>query len=334
MFITKKGNRNYTIETSTKALSTPYFFPSISSVRTNYKIIEYLNMFQKSIYSGFLISAYDIFNDADSDNLIESISRMTDGKIFTMLDNGNYESYWKNDKGWGINNFESVLSKINVDFSFSFDVFYEEEKSLDENVKNTIRNTAITASFQRLGTTIPIIHSPLEKLPSAISEVVKGINPEIVGIAERELGPSLIQRAENLLKIRKRLDDTRSGIPIHLLGSGNPASILVYSLCGADIFDALEWCTTVVDPSSGILNHFIQRDLIKCKCEACNSTIESYTEKTILHNLIFYDAFMGEIRQALLQSDATTIVDKYLPKHFIPVLKGMCERNDFGLFSK
>ena len=62
-------------------------------------------------------------------------------------------------------------------------------------------------------------------------------------------------RAKTIIKIRKTLAPKKQYYPLHLLGTGNPLSILIYSICGADSFDGLEWCQTTVDYNTGLLYH-------------------------------------------------------------------------------
>lgn len=318
MQITRDNKRSFTIETSRKVLKTPFFFPSISTVKTNHKIWDYFNLLKKVSYPGFLISSYDIYKDEKKELLIKEISEISEMSIFTLMDSGNYESYWNNDAEWTIKQFESILKEITVDLCLSFDVFWEDGKNIQEHIKETIKYTAITASMQKLGTTIPIIHSDPENFPQIVNGVVEGISPQIIGITERELGASLIERGMNLKKIRDELDKIRTEVPIHLLGTGNPISLLVYTLCGGDLFDALEWCKNVVNPENGHLYHFAQKDLIKCNCKACRLDNIPYHLQTMSHNLIFYETFTEEIRQAIKKDEILGLLNKYLPKHIIP----------------
>jgi hypothetical protein len=63
----------------------------------------------------------------------------------------------------------------------------------------------------------------------------------IIGLTEKELGPSLLRRCENIVRLRKALLGHQIDIPIHIFGSLDPLSVLAYFLCGADVFDGLSW---------------------------------------------------------------------------------------------
>lgn len=326
MQISKNHLRGFTIETSSKVIKTPFFFPAISSIRTNHGVYEYFNLLRKVAYPGFLISAYDIFHDEKRETLIKELSEITEGAIFTLLDSGNYESYWKEDKKWDIDKLESILSEVTVDLCFSFDVFREDGKDADNHSKEIIKYTAMTAGMQKSGTTIPIVHSIPKDFPETIKKVVTGIYPEIVGIPERELGGGLFERAETIKKIRDELSKNEIDIPIHVLGTRNPISLLVYTLCGADLYDGLEWCKCTANPESGHLYHFVQKDLLDCDCKACKMDDVPYGLQTMAHNLIFYENFTEEIRSSIEGNQISKIMSKYLPEktvHTIEKIAGL-----------
>lgn len=59
---------------------------------------------------------------------------------------------------------------------------------------------------------------------------------DIIGVTEKELGNTVQERCDALLKLRQVLDN-----PIHLFGCLEPQLVLLYYLCGADVFDGLSW---------------------------------------------------------------------------------------------
>ena len=320
MQITKKKNRSFAIELSHKTINTPFFFPAISTIKTNFTVSEYLDLVLRVGYPGFLISSYDIYREKEQQKLIEKINQATKGNVITLMDSGNYEAYWNDDADWDLKKFESVLKKINTDLCFSFDVAWKKDKNPSDHVKEIISSTARTVGLQASGDTIPIIHSTPENFPKTVKGVVSGIYPQVIGVPERELGASLFERATTLKRIRDELNGLNQDIPIHILGTGNPTSILVYSLCGADLYDGLEWCNTVANPENGHLHHFVQKDLFKCDCNACKADMP-YHLQTMAHNLLFYENFLKEIRESLLSADISRLLDRYLPKHVHKRLK-------------
>jgi hypothetical protein len=64
---------------------------------------------------------------------------------------------------------------------------------------------------------------------------------DVLGVTEKELGGSILERMEAIASIRLALDDADVSIPIHVFGSLDPLSTILYFLSGAEIFDGLTW---------------------------------------------------------------------------------------------
>lgn len=79
----------------------------------------------------------------------------------------------------------------------------------------------------------------VDELVTAVSEL-KGLH--ILGVTEKELGGSAIDRMKNIASIRRALDAAGlTELPIHVFGSLDPVSVGLYFLSGAEIFDGLTW---------------------------------------------------------------------------------------------
>lgn len=64
----------------------------------------------------------------------------------------------------------------------------------------------------------------------------------VVGVTEREVGSSMLERMVNLALLREAMD--RAGLqrtPIHVFGALDPISTVLYFFAGAEIFDGLTW---------------------------------------------------------------------------------------------
>lgn len=306
--------RIFSLDAYQKTIKTPFFFPAVSTVKTNLTPLEYIELIKKVEFPGYLVSAYDLYNleEKKREELIKKVSESTEKGTFTFLDSGNYESFWHNDKKWNIKKLESILSEISVDFCFSYDLFWNGK--LSEYVKESITLIAKTAGMQKSGMTVPIIHSTPDLLPKVIEKILDGINTEIIAVPERELGNSISERAKTVKSIRDELNKTDVPIPLHLLGTGNPISILVYSVCGADMYDGLEWCKNVVNPETGQLFHFIQKDLVECDCKACKAKDVPYPFQTMAHNLNFYEKFLTRVRESFKDNNFDEILEEFLGK--------------------
>lgn len=80
---------------------------------------------------------------------------------------------------------------------------------------------------------------------------------DIIGVTERELGRSALARCRALLSLRAALSTAGLDTPIHVFGSITPAAVTAYFLCGADIFDGLNWLRVGFDDAwAGALSEF------------------------------------------------------------------------------
>jgi len=80
-----------------------------------------------------------------------------------------------------------------------------------------------------------------DALPSAIGHAEEMRAFDIVGVTEKELGSSPLERMKRIAKLRRALDESQVRAPIHVFGALDPASVCLYYLAGAEIFDGLTW---------------------------------------------------------------------------------------------
>lgn len=65
---------------------------------------------------------------------------------------------------------------------------------------------------------------------------------QLIGITEKEIGNSILERMINVAKLRLRLNEVGlQDIPIHVFGSLDTISTPLLFLAGADVFDGLTW---------------------------------------------------------------------------------------------
>ncbi len=99
--------------------------------------------------------------------------------------------------------------------------------------------------------------------------------------------------------------------PLHLLGTGNPLSIIAYALAGADSFDGLEWCQTVADHDTGRLLHFQQWDLLRHQTEWGRNNALPYIQSVLMHNLCFYGRLMADLHEAIRDGGGSTFLRRF-----------------------
>jgi hypothetical protein len=63
----------------------------------------------------------------------------------------------------------------------------------------------------------------------------------VIGVTEKEIGNSVLERMQNIATIRLALNKAGIASPIHVFGSLDSITTLFYFVAGADIFDGLTW---------------------------------------------------------------------------------------------
>ena len=64
---------------------------------------------------------------------------------------------------------------------------------------------------------------------------------DIIGVTERELGETILDRLVNVAKLRELLNAKGISRPIHIFGGLDPLATPLYFAAGAEIFDGLGW---------------------------------------------------------------------------------------------
>lgn len=287
-----------------KKLKSPCFFASISTVKTNYSIEEYFSFLNMIGYPNILISAYDMYylqlHDSDNKIIIEDpLNR----KNYIMMDSGGYEAYWLRNNKWDISKFNEILSTNNPDYFLSYDY----RLSDDQN--------GLYQKHWKEKNIIPIIHNERGDFWDSILSKQLNDSNKLIAIPERELGSNIIDRVLSLRHIFKQIEEDELSYRLHLLGTGNPLSLLLYCACGVKSFDGLEWCKTVVNPISKQLLHFTQRAFFHCECQACKSNNnQSYETQTLAHNILFYLDWMNEIQHFLYRGKIIELLEEHFEK--------------------
>lgn len=303
-----------------RVLETPIYFPSISSLKTG--SIEAIDYFQilKALYPYFLVSAYDIYHSKSPKTFVKQLQKnYRDNGPIILLDSGNYESFWLTDKNWNISKFEEILASDVSDLAFCFDNQFP--GSIAKNVDGIRKSLNRSQKTTNTSSVIPIVHADKNSLATTVTRLYEKHNFLMVSVAERNLGDGILERIRTITNLRKKLNKLNQYVYIHVLGTGNPLSLLLLSLAGADSFDGLEWCQTVVDPKTALLYHFQQREFVLDECEFCSSQTLDYRLATLGHNLNFYNSWMKRIRESISSNSELQMLENYFDSKTINKLK-------------
>ena len=321
----RKLKRVSTLQLHNKILKLPLFVFSLSSFETQVRPIDGVKLFQLLEPDACLISAYDVWKSLkDNNELLDSVKDLRQSRCTLFLDSGNYEAYRKKDQyseenknGWRSEYFRQIAGELSPDIAFAFD---------KTDPKGTIDEVAeqIALNFHEDVNVIhpinfplcPIVHLPVKKegtlaecASQLIVKVASTLDPVMVAIPERELGDGLKERFMTVLNIRKALNNLGKYYPLHLLGTGNPISMVALAAAGADSFDGLEWCRTVADYDNGILFHFQHFDCFieiyrsRLRSQEIRRIIEdpkaSYIVRVLSYNIDFYNEWIKTIQDMI-----------------------------------
>ncbi len=261
--------------------------------------VDYVELLGAIGYPLFLASAYDIaqcIGDQRS-RMNATLKRSQERGSVILMDSGNYEGFWKGDAGWQPDKFHEIVSTSHYHLCFCYD--NQEPPRNSESIAKDVVASILRDQEHAIGTVAPIVHGATELLPDAIRIVTEQLCPMLLAVPERALGEGIVERIRTVKKIRKSLNTLGAYFPLHLLGTGNPLSIIAYAMAGADSFDGLEWCQIVVDHKTGRLFHFQQWDLFHHQTEWGQSQTLPYIQSVLMHNLNFYKRFMADLHEAV-----------------------------------
>jgi len=225
---------------------TPLLLPSFSS-KGFPQARQIMNLMAEFITSPILISSYDVH--------YRLIPRKITFPQLLFLDSGGYEARIEHDlsetygklhrpKPWNQQLHERVLTNWASKWptiAVSFDS---------------------PAKFLRLSNQIAGAVELQRKYPDLLWELlVKPENPKspfipfeklikrvehlrrfaVVGITEKELDDSLFGAMTKIARLRTQMNAAGVNIPIHIFGSLDPLTTVLYFLAGAEIFDGLTW---------------------------------------------------------------------------------------------
>lgn len=269
--------------------STPMLLPSFSS-RINLDNQTARISFLNELISGpFLISAYDIYH-------MENYPKIT-GPDLLFIDSGGYEcnidskisdfglykpdplewneenhlesiSNWKSDMPTVIISYDHPSKKLDLESQI------ENANRLFYQMKDSLKEFLIKPQFTSQYIDINNIVEKTDELE----------NFDIIGFTEKELGASVLERMENIVLLRKKMDENGLNIPIHIFGSLDPIITPLYYMTGADIFDGLSWLRFSYDKTTG---YPVYMDSIGPKKSGLNADIDSIWSSTVYDNYLY-----------------------------------------------
>ncbi len=257
-------------------LKTPLLIPSFSSkgfsivrkkvggsIRDVSELYDVILGCKELLTESMLVSAYDLYY-----SFIPSPQELHCTQ-FTFLDSGGYETSQLYDfsginkapqeiKKWELGFLEDVLKKwpeeypaiiVNYDHGktrYSLNDQIDNAHLLFNKVKDQMSDFLIKPETKEQN------YIQMENVLDKISDFQKF---DIIGVTEKEIGDSILNRMINISKIQKALESNGLRKPIHVFGSLDPITSILYFLAGAEIFDGLTWLKFSYHKGAAIYTH-------------------------------------------------------------------------------
>lgn len=239
-------------------LNTPLLVPSFSNKAFGFtrggqpEILRVLDASREFITRTCLISAYDVFYEylPQPEDLAITVDLM-------FVDSGGYEVSQDRDlsavdkpvhrpKEWDAGKLAKILGCWPEGLPAVF-VGYDhpnERRPVEEQVR---------AAKEFLSRYPKHLHSfllkpqtqeeqSLESALEALKPLIRDLDGfHLLGLTEKELGNSILERMVRIAKVRQGLDAAGLSLPIHVFGALDPLSVCLYFVAGAEVFDGLTW---------------------------------------------------------------------------------------------
>jgi len=226
--------------------TTPMLVPSLSSRATD-NIVNATEVIGSIISGPILLSAYDQYYA----NILPKISSSC---TLIFIDSGGYECsigykaskynlYNLDLREWNekchlsaIENLEKKPPKVIINFDHPtlrrpLEEQIDRAKDLFKKNNGHLREFLIK----------PEDKCELIDVEKVIQNLKSFTSFDIIGIIEKELGPTILDRMVSIATIRSEMDRRKISKPLHVFGSLDTITTPLYYFAGADIFDGLAW---------------------------------------------------------------------------------------------
>jgi hypothetical protein len=265
-------------------LKTPILLPSFSS-KGFPKVQKILKACEEYIADEILVSAYDISHGV--------ISPEFDFASAIFLDSGGYEASKDSDlseiyegdhtaKDWSpekyaevVQNWTSASPTVFVSFDHP-----RHRTTTREQIERARTLTLPSGEHARSILLKPESENAIRlHLDKIIPHVPRLKDFAVVGVTEKEIGNSILNRMVNVARLRKALDRHYADMPIHVFGSLDTISTYLFFLAGADIFDGLTWLRYAFSNGDTLYRHSygalhlpisINSDIVEGRCWSNN----------------------------------------------------------------
>ena len=125
---------------------------------------------------------------------------------------------------------------------------------------------------------------------------------DVVGITEKELGRSMLDRMARTALLRRAMDEAGVTAPLHIFGALDPLSVCLYFLSGAEMFDGLTWIRYGYEDGRCLYTHNLGP--LKYGLDATDNAIKS---RTLFGNYYFLQDLQRRLREFEMTKNFTKL---------------------------
>lgn len=225
---------------------TPLLLPSFSS-KGFPEAAKIMKLMAEFITSPILISAYDIY--------YKTVPQKITFSELIFLDSGGYEARYEHD-------LSETYGRVHRPMPWNRRFHGKVLKNWSSKWPTVAVTYDSPMQFQKLGSQIKAAIEFKVKYPNYLWELL--LKPETkkdtfinlesamrhvrrfrefvaIGMTEKEIDDSLFGTMEKIARLRAAMDAVDVHAPIHIFGSLDPLTSVLYFIAGAEIFDGLTW---------------------------------------------------------------------------------------------
>lgn len=251
------ARRSVIVHPAGMRFNTPLLVPSFSSkgfrvTDESSEVREALEVTSEWLTDSMLVSAYDLTHEHIPRP--EALAAMPE---LTIIDSGGYEMRIEHDMStavhwphqslaWNQDAYRDELDRWPDRFLASF-VSYDEPGHRVSLADQVAAARDLSSRHPRQLHTFLLKPETIDQslLTKAIESVLQAPHQlagfHFVGVTEKELGSSMLDRMEQVARLRIALDGAGIAAPIHVFGALDPLSCTLLFIAGAEVFDGLTW---------------------------------------------------------------------------------------------
>ncbi len=306
-----QNSRYLNLKIGTKKLTTPTYFPSISTASTRITYSSIIRALVTSGYPQLLVSCYDLHKLKKDEQVFHYLEEHLENENILFLDSGEFERYWFQDTDWDFEKYKKIIQSTTSDLFASYDKIPRKPNKFEDIVTLTVQKTESSLELIDNNYCVTIFHGNSSKELRELINNISSSNKEFFGmiaVAERECGKMIEDKIQTIQKIREILNENSPDTILHVLGCGNPSSIALLAFAGADSFDSVDWNRWIIDKKTMQFQDFANLSLLDCSCKGCTSKNRDSRDKAMLHNLFFYHDFIYRLQRSIIDKEDVSLV--------------------------